>query len=242
MSRRWGARSGSSAAGNGCAAWASRRNGPVPARPAPILRRRRRSKRGACRRRRRGKAAHPAATVGSGPRTSTGSGLLPVVRRVWAPKGQRPIAPVRAHVRLALRLWLCAPQHGAELVVPAADGNRPGHARWRWPPSPATRASMPTHRAVLVVDQAGWHTSPKLAVPEGIDLVFCRPTPRNCSRPNGCGPWSMSRSPTAPSPIWIPWRAVLVARCRTLEADPDRLQAHTHYHWWPAEPPQDAHQ
>jgi hypothetical protein len=30
--------------------------------------------------------------------------------------------------------------------------------------------------------------------------------------------------------------AVLVERCRTLEADPHRLRAHTHYPWWPAEP------
>ena len=28
----------------------------------------------------------------------------------------------------------------------------------------------------------------------------------------------------------------MVERCRTLEADPTRLRAHTHYHWWPAEP------
>ena len=31
--------------------------------------------------------------------------------------------------------------------------------------------------------------------------------------------------------------AVLVARCRTLEADWARLKAHTHFHWWPAESP-----
>ncbi len=30
--------------------------------------------------------------------------------------------------------------------------------------------------------------------------------------------------------------AVLVERCRTLEADPQRLKAHTHFPWWPAEP------
>ena len=26
-------------------------------------------------------------------------------------------------------------------------------------------------------------------------------------------------------------------RCRTLEAERDRLKAHTHFHWWPPEPP-----
>jgi hypothetical protein len=30
--------------------------------------------------------------------------------------------------------------------------------------------------------------------------------------------------------------AVLVDRCRILEADPERLKHHTHFHWWPAEP------
>jgi hypothetical protein len=31
--------------------------------------------------------------------------------------------------------------------------------------------------------------------------------------------------------------AVLIERCRTLEADPDRLKAHTCYHWSPPEGP-----
>ena len=29
---------------------------------------------------------------------------------------------------------------------------------------------------------------------------------------------------------------VVVERCRTPEADPQRLKAHTRYHWWPPEP------
>jgi hypothetical protein len=31
--------------------------------------------------------------------------------------------------------------------------------------------------------------------------------------------------------------AVLVERCRTLEAGRDRTKAHTHFQWWPPEPP-----
>jgi transposase len=30
--------------------------------------------------------------------------------------------------------------------------------------------------------------------------------------------------------------AVLVERCRTLQTDPQRLKAHTRYHWWPPAP------
>ncbi len=39
-------------------------------------------------------AAHPAATVSLWAEDEHRLGLLPVVRRVWAPKGQRPTAPV----------------------------------------------------------------------------------------------------------------------------------------------------
>lgn len=40
-------------------------------------------------------AAHPAAAVQVWAEDEHRLGLLPILRRVWAPKGQRPITPVR---------------------------------------------------------------------------------------------------------------------------------------------------
>jgi hypothetical protein len=98
-------------------------------------------------------------------------GLLPVLRRVWAPKGQRPTAQVQRQYK-----WLYV--YG--FVRPST-----GQSWWCLLPTVTTAAFAlalaafardeggdADHRAVLVVDQAGWHTSPTLVLPEGIDLVF----------------------------------------------------------------------
>ena len=69
---------------------------------------------------------------------------------------------------------------------------------------------------VLVLDNAGWHSEPNLAVPEGVRLVYLPPpriksgagyTRPNCSPPKPSGPWSTSRSSTStsrPSPSSTP--------------------------------------
>jgi transposase len=93
------------------------------------------------------------------------------------------------------------------------------------------------HRAVLVVDQAGWHVAQDLGLPEGIDLVFlpaASPELQPAERV-----WTLVDEPVANRAFadLDALEAVLVARCRTLEADPHRLHAHTRFHWWPPEPP-----
>src|SRR5687767_7445289 len=56
---------------------------------------------------------------------------------------------------------------------------------------------------VLGLDNAGWHTAPNLAVPDGIRPVYlpstCPRTRPNCSPPNTSGLFWMSHSPTTTS-------------------------------------------
>jgi transposase len=92
------------------------------------------------------------------------------------------------------------------------------------------------HRAVLVLDQAGWHTSPDGVLPAGIELVFlpaASPERHPAERL-----WALVDAPVANRAFPdVPAReSVLVARCRTLEADPHRRKAHTRFPWWPSEP------
>jgi transposase len=74
-----------------------------------------------------------------------------------------------------------------------------------------------------VLDQAGWHVSPKVVLPEGLHLAFLpayspelQPTERL---------WRRVDEPFGN-------RAFV-----TLEAQRDRLHILTCYHWWPPEPP-----
>jgi transposase len=162
-------------------------------------------------------------------------GLLPVLRRVWAPKGQRPVAAVERHYE-----W----RYVYGFVRPAT-----GQSWWCGLPRVTTEAMRlalaafarderieATHRAVLVVDQAGWHVAHDLVLPAGIDLVFLpaySPELQPAERL-----WPLVDEPVANRafPDLDALEAVLVDRCRTLEADPIRLTAHTRFHWWPAEP------
>ena len=107
----------------------------------------------------------------SGRKTTIAWALLPEMRRVWAPTGKRPLASVRRKYE-----WL----YVSRFVRP-----RTGQRWWCLLPTVTVRdmtvalstvardeGSDATHRAVLVVDQAGWHTSPDLRLPEGIDVVL----------------------------------------------------------------------
>ena len=181
------------------------------------------------------KQAHPQATITLWAQDEHRLGLLPVLRRVWAPKGQRPLAHVRRKYE-----WLYV--YG--FVRP-----RTGQSWWGLLPTVTVRAmnlALATcardegidaaHRAVLVVDQAGWHTGADLVLPEGIDVVLLPAASPELQPAERL--WPLVAEPVANRafPDLDELEAVLVERCRTLEADRPRLKAHTSFHWWPAEP------
>jgi transposase len=92
------------------------------------------------------------------------------------------------------------------------------------------------HRAVLVVDQAGWHTGADLVLPEGIDLVFLPSASPELQPAERL--WTLVDEPLANRAFagLTEVEAVLVERCRRLETDRERIRSHTHFHWWPPEP------
>lgn len=180
--------------------------------------------------------AHPAATIALWAEDEHRLGLFPVVRRVWAPRGQRPVARVERHYRWLYVYGFVRPSTGQSwwCLLPTANATAMGLALATFARDEGIDAR---HRAVLVLDQAGWHVSGRLVVPEGIDLVFLpaySPELQPAERL-----WPLVDEPLANRALGTmdALETVLVARCRTLEADPPRIHAHTHYHWWPNEPP-----
>jgi len=181
------------------------------------------------------RAAHPSAEIALWAEDEHRLGLLPIRRRIWAPKGQRPIAPVERHYD-----WLYV--YG--FVRP-----RTGQSWWCLLPRVTTEAFAlalaafardegidAEHRALLVIDQAGWHVSPELELPAGVHLAFLpaySPELQPAERL-----WPLVDEPIANRAFATldELEAVLVDRCRTLETERDRLHAHTSYHWWPSEP------
>ena len=126
-------------------------------------------------------------------------GLKPVLRRQWAPKGQRPIAVGRhryewlylygfVHPGTGEVVWFICTTVDAELLsaVLAAFA--------------ATVGAGEGKLVILVLDNAGWHISGDLVVPKGIELAFLPSYTPSCSRPSTSGRWRTRRSRTSTSP------------------------------------------
>lgn len=180
------------------------------------------------------RVAYPDATLTVWAEDEHRLGLLPVTRRVWAKRGHRPTAWVRRRYQ-----WL----YVFGFVRP-----RTGQTWWALVPTvsaAAMRAVLAafaqdcgidaTHRAVLVLDGAGWHTAKRLVVPEGIDLVFLPPASPELQPAERL--WPLVDEPVA-NRTFADLDAladVLVRRCQLLAADRRRIKAYTQYHWWPNE-------
>ena len=181
------------------------------------------------------KAAHPDAAVTVWAEDEHRLGLLPVLRRVWAPKGHRPTAAVERHYEWLSVYAFVHPSTGQSwwCLLPRVNTAAMGAALAAFARDEGIDA---THRAVLVVDQAGWHVAHALVRPPGVDLVFL--PAYSPELPPAERLWPLVDEPVANRafPDLDALEAVLVERCRTLEADPARLKTHTRYHWWPAEP------
>jgi transposase len=88
---------------------------------------------------------------------------------------------------------------------------------------------------VLVLDQAGWHVSGRLVVPDGIVLEFLpshTPELQPAERL-----WPLTDEAAVANRHLATLEALdtaLSARCRTLAAMPEIIQAETRFGWWPA--------
>jgi transposase len=181
------------------------------------------------------RAAHPEAALEVWAEDEHRLGLVPVVRRVWAPRGHRPTAHVQRRYAWLYVYGFVHPSTGQSwwCLLPTVNIDAFSVALATFARDERIDA---THRVVLVVDQAGWHVSGRLPVPEGIELVFLpaySPELQPAERL-----WMLVDEPVANRAFTDldGLEEVLMDRCRTLEASPQRLQAHTQFHWWPREP------
>ena len=90
------------------------------------------------------------------------------ITRRWAPRGTRPSAPSDQRTQSAYIFGAICPAQGkaAGLVLPRCTTQAMAlHLE------EVSLAVAPGHHAVLMLDQAGWHLSPKLKVPDNITLL-----------------------------------------------------------------------
>ena len=160
-------------------------------------------------------------------------GLKPLGGRVWARRGQRPI--VRVPHRFQWRYLLA-------FVHPASG-------RTHWQVSSGIHTAVmsvvveyfaravgagPRQRSVLVLEQAGYHTSPLVQVPEGLHLVF-RP-PYSPELQPAEHRWHYTDQPLINEhfPTIEALEDALADHGARLQRQRAVLRSATHFHWWPA--------
>lgn len=160
-------------------------------------------------------------------------GLKPLLRTVWTPGGgPRPSAVVQH--RFAWR-WLVGFVHPASgrtvfhlasaVSIELFEAELAAFAR--------EIGAGPRKQIVLVLDQAGWHTSLRLRVPEHVHLLFLPP-------------YSPELQPA--EHLWPLTNTVLInrhfadldeledaqaRRCLALQRRRDLIRSTTRFHWWP---------
>jgi hypothetical protein len=160
-------------------------------------------------------------------------GLKPIIRRVWAPVGERPTAP--GHHRFE---WL----YVTAFVAPAT-----GETFWYL----SNGVSKPFFEAllalfaqevgagrertiVLELDNAGWHSEPGLTVPEGIRLVYLPPYTPELQPAETL--WTLVDEPIVNKHIanLAELEEIIAKRCVDLANAPEQIRSQTQFHWWPS--------
>jgi hypothetical protein len=125
-------------------------------------------------------------------------GLKPILRRQWAPKGQRPVAVGHPRYEWLSLHGFVHPGTGEVVwfVCSTVDATLLGAVLAGFA---AAVGAGEDKLIILVLDNAGWHVSGDLVVPKGIELAFLPSYTRSCSRPSTCGRWRTRRSRTSTS-------------------------------------------
>ncbi|TVQ86447.1 MAG: IS630 family transposase [Deltaproteobacteria bacterium] len=159
-------------------------------------------------------------------------GLIPTYRAVWAPRGERPTAPSRRRYQWRYDWAFVHPLSGETV-----------HYIWTGVDTATMSATLaafaeevgagPHRRIVLVLDGAGWHTSKKVVVPEGIHRVFLPPYSPELQPAERLFPLINEALANKTFDSIEHLERVLADRLAALDGDPLLVSDHTRFHWWP---------
>lgn len=159
-------------------------------------------------------------------------GLKPVRRRVWAPCGKRPIALGRHRYQWLYVTAFVQPTKG-ETVWYLSNGVDKAFFEKLLAGFARTTGAGSKRIIVLLLDGAGWHSEPGLAVPDGLRLVYLPPYTPELQPAERL--WTLVDEPIVNRyfDTLDDLDAVIGQRCLFLEKDRNTIAAHTNFHWWP---------
>jgi hypothetical protein len=149
--------------------------------------------------------------------------------RVWAKRGSRPRAPRDRRYTWAYLFGAICPERrvGAAVVLPKANIDAmEAHL------AEISRCVGPGAHAVLVLDRAGWHASPRLRVPDNISLIPLPPyAPELNSMENV---WEYMRGNWLSHRVWDSYDDIVAACCdawNRLMRMPEQIASITKRSW-----------
>jgi transposase len=167
-------------------------------------------------------------------------GLKPIIRRVWRRRGQRPIVKVQHRYKWMYLYGFVCPKSGQTfwLLLPTVSIAAYTLALKEF--AHAVGAG-PDKQVLLVLDQAGWHSSEKVVIPDGLHLLFLPPYSPELQPAEHL--WELTDEAIANHHFQDldALMDVQAERCRRLQERPELIRKRTHFHWWPEQPHNPSH-
>jgi hypothetical protein len=183
------------------------------------------------------KRTHPGVEVQLWAEDEARLGLKPVIRRVWAPVGKRPVARFKRGYKWTYLYAFVHPERGEVywLILPTVNVELFSMALNEF--AKEVGAGKEKH-VVLVVDQAGWHTGKEVEILEGIHLEFLLSGSPELQPAERLWPLTSEGVANGLFEEIEEIEEALMERCVELhdqsESIRDLTNYHlTNYHWWP---------
>lgn len=178
------------------------------------------------------KEAYPEAEVELWAEDEARLGLKPVVRRVWAPVGERPTARAKRGYEWTYLYGFVRPESGEVfwLILPTVNAELFSMALREFAKEVGAGKGK---RVLLVLDRAGWHTGKEVEVPEGVHLEFLPSASPELQPAERLWPLTNEALANRPFEGIEELEETLVERCVELLDQAGTIRGLTSYHWWP---------
>jgi DDE superfamily endonuclease len=159
-------------------------------------------------------------------------GLKPILRRSWAIIGSKPMAVVNHRFEWLYVYGFVEPETGRTyfLILPVVNVEVMNLALEHFAVDVGVNAS---NRVLLVLDQAGWHTSKDLIVPDGLELLFLPSHSPELQPAERLWPLTSEVVANQSFQDLDSLEGLLAARCVVLAGECDRVCGLTLFSWWP---------
>lgn len=159
-------------------------------------------------------------------------GLQPILRKVWSPRGKRPVVKVEQRYQWVYLYGFVQPESGQTfwLLMPHVNTVVFNIALQEFARDVGAGCDK---QIVLVMDGAGWHTSQKVAVPQGIELIQLPPYSPELQPAERLWPLSNEGIANRHFTNLGELEKVQGERCRSLMAQPKLISSYTLFSWWP---------